>query len=103
MVRSSNSTLLTVDFTKGKRLAPGVAYLARPNILKAKSNGTLDLDDIDQAWACVASNVIKKAASEYAGHVKSGKNKDEAFERCSQTRFVAAKLQYVWVQLRIGS
>lgn len=93
MVRRSAATQLTLDFTKGKRLAPGVAYLARPSILSAKSSGSLDLDDIDQAWACVASNVIKKAAAEFAGHVKDGKNKDEAFERCSQTRFVAAKLQ----------
>lgn len=37
------------DGLKGKKLAPGVAFLARPGVLTAKSNGKLDLEDIDQA------------------------------------------------------
>ena len=77
---------------KGKRLAPGVAYLGVPGILTAKSDSSLSLADIQKAWSCVAANVVKKAAEEYVGNLKSGKTKDEAMERCSQSRFIAAKI-----------
>ncbi|WVQ95274.1 hypothetical protein IAU59_002369 [Kwoniella sp. CBS 9459] len=77
---------------KGKKLAPGVAYLNDSSIRTAKSDSQLDLKDIQRAWSCVAFNVIKKAAEEYVALLKSGKTKDEAMERCSQSRFIAAKL-----------
>ncbi|ORY32176.1 acyl-coenzyme A oxidase I [Naematelia encephala] len=80
---------------KGKRLAPGVAYLGIPNILTAKSDSSLSLADIQKAWSCVAANVVKKATEEYLVHLKAGKTKDEAMERCSQSRFIAAKLHTV--------
>jgi hypothetical protein len=83
------------DAMKGKTLAPGVAYMSEKGNLTAKSNGKLDLQDIDQAWACVAANVVKKASEEFASHVSKGLSKDEAMERCSQSRFIAAKLHTV--------
>lgn len=69
-----------------------MAYLSKPDNLSSKASGKLDLEDIDAGWACVAANVVKKAAEDYAGFLKAGKNKDEAMERCSQSRFVAAKM-----------
>jgi len=42
------SSLSLADGLKGKKLAPGVAFLARPGVLTAKSSGKLDLEDIDQ-------------------------------------------------------
>lgn len=50
------SSMLVADFLvfssadglKGKKLAPGVAFLARPGFLTSKSSGKLDLEDIDQ-------------------------------------------------------
>ncbi len=81
------------DAIRGKKLAPGVAYLSSPDTLTAKSAaGSLDLDDIDHGWACVAANVVKKAAEDYGGHLKQGKSKDQAMEMCSQSRFIAAKM-----------
>lgn len=47
---------------------------------------------MDAAWGCVAANVVKKAAEVYAVFLKSGKEKDEALEMCSQERFIAAKV-----------
>jgi acyl-CoA oxidase len=81
--------------TRGKKLAPGVAYLGQPGILTSKSDGSLSLADIQRAWQCVAANVIKRSADEYVGLLKSGKKKDEAMEQCSQARFVAAKVHTV--------
>ena len=77
---------------KRKRLAPGVAYLGKAGVLTSKSNSSLDLTDIQNAWSCVAANVVKKAADEYVVHLKAGKPKGEAMERTSQSRFIAAKL-----------
>lgn len=48
--------------------------------------------DIQNAWSCVAANCIKKAANEYVAFLKSGQSKDEAMERTSQSRFIAAKI-----------
>ncbi|WWD19387.1 hypothetical protein CI109_103847 [Kwoniella shandongensis] len=86
---------------KGKKLAPGVAYLNDPAILTAKSDSSLSLSDIQRAWQCVAANVIKKAAEEYVSHLKSGKSKDQAMEICSQSRFIAAKVHTVGYIFRL--
>ncbi|KAL7422579.1 fatty-acyl coenzyme A oxidase [Cryptotrichosporon argae] len=80
---------------KGKKLAPGVAYLGHASILSAKSDSSLSLADIQKGFYCVAANAIKKAAEEYVAHLKSGKSKDEAMEACSQSRFIAAKLHTI--------
>lgn len=77
---------------KGKKLAPGVRYLGLPGILTAKSDSSLSLTDILKGFNCVSTNVVKKAAEEYVALLKSGKTKDEAMEKCSQSRFVAAKV-----------
>jgi hypothetical protein len=47
---------------------------------------------IDDAWACVAANVVKNAADKYEAYLGEGKGKEEALEMCSQERFVAAKV-----------
>lgn len=83
------------DAKKGKTLAPGVAYMSEKSNLNGKSAGKLDLQDIDQAWACVATNVVKKAAEDFEGHLAKGSSKDEAMEKCSQSRFIAAKLHTI--------
>lgn len=84
------------DASRGKKLAPGVAYLARPGIYTAKSNGKLDLEDIDNGWACVAANFIKKVASDYKVLAeKKGATKESAMEGCSQGRFIAAKVHTI--------
>lgn len=63
--------------------------------MNAKSGGKLDLQDIDQAWACVATNVVRKAAEDFESHIAKGSSKDEAMEKCSQSRFIAAKLHTI--------
>jgi len=83
------------DAIRGKKLAPGVSYLSSPENLAAKSDSILDLQDIDRGWACIAANVVKKAAEDYAGFLKDGKSKDQAMEMCSQSRFIAAKMHTI--------
>lgn len=83
------------DAFRGRKLAPGVAYMADPTTLSAQSSGKLDLEDVDRGWACVAANVVRKAAEDFAGFQKQGISKDEAMERCSQSRFVAAKMHTI--------
>jgi hypothetical protein len=84
------------DAIRGKKLAPGVAYLSTPDTLTAKSSGgSLDLQDIDKGWACIAANVVKKAAEDYAAFLKDGKSKNQAMEMCSQSRFIAAKMHTI--------
>lgn len=78
--------------TQGAKLPSGVAYLSNEASLTAKSDGSLSLDDMERGWDCVAGNATKKAAYEYAAFRKQGKKKDEAYELCSQSRFIAAKL-----------
>ena len=60
--------------------------------MTAKSDSSLSLEDIQKGFNCVAANVVKKAAEEYVALLKSGKTKEEAMEKCSQSRFVAAKV-----------
>ncbi|KAG7528732.1 hypothetical protein FFLO_05958 [Filobasidium floriforme] len=81
--------------SRGKPLPPGVSYLASTETLTNKSNSKLDLGDIDKGWACVAANAVKKAAVDYARELGKGLSKDEAMERCSQSRFIAAKLHTI--------
>ncbi|BEI88314.1 uncharacterized protein CcaverHIS019_0110320 [Cutaneotrichosporon cavernicola] len=81
-----------IGATQGAKLPSGVAYLSNEANLTAKSDGTLSLDDKECGWDCVAANAAKKAAYEYADFRKQGKQKDEAYELCSQSRFIAAKL-----------
>jgi acyl-CoA oxidase len=66
-----------------------------PSWLYKQSNSKLDLGDIDKGWACVAANAVKKAAADYARELGKGLSKDEAMERCSQSRFIAAKLHTI--------
>lgn len=66
-----------------------------PGILTAKcpsANACIELETLDEAWACVAANVVKRAHESYEINLKGGAQKDEALEMCSQERFVAAKV-----------
>jgi acyl-CoA oxidase len=80
---------------KGAKLPPGMQYLSQPGVLAAKSDDSLSLEDIEQAFNTVAANVVKKAAIEYAENRKKGMNKEDAMEACSQSRFIAAKLHTI--------
>ena len=88
--------------SRGKQLPPGVSYLSSPSTLTNKSNSNLDLEDIDRGWACVAANVVKKAAGDYARELAKGQSKDEAMEKCSQSRFIAAKLHTIGYVSHLG-
>lgn len=85
------------DALKGTKLPLGTAYLnALPSVLTfaspANAAAVTELETIDRGWACVAANAVKKAHDVFEGLVKSGQQKDEALEGCSQERFVAAKV-----------
>jgi len=80
---------------KGAKLPPGVQYLSQTGVLDSKSDGSLSLSDIENAFNCVAANVVKKAAIDYAENRKAGMNKEDAMEACSQSRFIAAKLHTI--------
>lgn len=89
----------------GKKLADGVSYLNDlPKSLNAKCQSdkvAADMDTMDDAWKCVAANVVQKAAVDFDKHVKAGENKDVAFELCSQERFIAAKVSRLSCSARI--
>jgi acyl-CoA oxidase len=80
---------------KGAKLPSGVQYLGQEGVLNATSDNSLSLDDIEQAFNCVAANVVKKSTIEYAENRKGGMSKEDAMEACSQSRFIAAKLHTV--------
>ncbi|KAL7748275.1 fatty-acyl coenzyme A oxidase [Sorochytrium milnesiophthora] len=83
---------------KKKQMAPGVDYLNHlPQILtKACAATTVEqvatFDVIKEAWAMVAANVVKRAATEFERALKKGGDIDQAFEDCSQLRFHASKI-----------
>lgn len=88
-----------LEAKEGKKLADGVSYL---NDLKSSLTAKCPSDDVasnmdvmDNAWKCVAANVVQKAAVDFQKHVKAGQNKDVAFELCSQERFIAAKVGFL--------
>ena len=96
------------DALKNKTQPGGTAYLNDlPAVLTSKCGtaNPVSLDSIDQAWACIAANVVKKAHDAYEGFLKQGKAKEEALELCSQERFVAAKVHtagYLFRQFRLA-
>ncbi|KAI5481121.1 acyl-CoA oxidase [Pseudohyphozyma bogoriensis] len=97
------------DAKKGVELPGGTAYLnALPKVLSSKCTSdskAVDLATMDAGWACVAANVVKKASDAYESFLKQGMQKDEALERCSQERFVAAKVHtigYIFRKFREG-
>ncbi|UZJ55930.1 hypothetical protein CBS101457_005250 [Exobasidium rhododendri] len=84
------------DSKKGKKLGAQNFYLNDLETrLVAKCSGEADLDSlegIEQGWATVAAHAVKKAAEDYEALVQAGKSRDQAFEECSQSRFVAASV-----------
>jgi len=87
-----------MDAMANKRLASGVAYLADKTIYNASlgsQDKLTDLKVLQRAWDCVSANVTKKAAQEFQAHYKETKNKEQAFELCSQSRFIAAKIHTI--------
>lgn len=92
---------------KGKTMGSGMAYLNNlDKVLTDKAKGEADLDSldgIDRGWATVAANVVKKATDDFEELQKAGKSRDQAFEECSQSRFVAASVHtsgYIFRQFR---
>ena len=95
------------DAVEGKKLSAGTGYLNNvEQVLKQKcaSDDALDtLEGIDQGWATVAAAAVKKAADDFQARIKAGRNKEQAFEDCSQVRFVAASVHtsgYIFRQFR---
>ncbi|ORY83524.1 acyl-CoA dehydrogenase/oxidase C-terminal [Leucosporidium creatinivorum] len=95
------------DALAGTELPGGTSYLnSLPSILTISCPSdadTLKPETIDNAWKCVAANVVKNAHGQYEKFVKEGKGKEEALEMCSQERFVAAKVHtagYIYRQFR---
>lgn len=95
------------EAVKGTQQRGGTAYLNNiEQVLRAKCAGKDQLDTlggIDQGWATVAAHSIKKAASDYEACIKEGQSKEQAFEVCSQVRFVAAAVHtsgFVFRQFR---
>ncbi|GAA5932222.1 hypothetical protein JCM1841_005155 [Sporobolomyces salmonicolor] len=84
------------DALRGATLPGGTSYLnSLPAILTAScpsDAATLELATLEQAWACVAANVVRKAHEAFEEARKGGLEREEALEQCSQQRFVAAKV-----------
>lgn len=95
------------DAKEGKKLASGNAYLNNlEKTLNDKCTGEAQLDTldgIDQGWAAVAAHAVKKAYEDFEALTKAGRSRDQAFEECSQSRFVAASVHtsgYIFRQFR---
>lgn len=95
------------DAKDGKKLGDGNFYLNDlDNTLTAKCGGEADLDSlvgIEKGWATVAAHAVKKAADDFEALLKSGRSRDQAFEECSQSRFVAASIHtsgYIFRQFK---
>ncbi|GAA6033645.1 hypothetical protein JCM8097_004363 [Rhodosporidiobolus ruineniae] len=84
------------DALKGIKVPGGTSYLNElPGILTSRcadDRKTLDLDTLQQAWDCVSANVVKNAHDAFEAARKGGVGREEALEKCSQERFVAAKV-----------
>ncbi|GAA6022005.1 hypothetical protein JCM11491_005491 [Sporobolomyces phaffii] len=84
------------DAVKGTKMPEGTSYLNElPSILTSKapaSTRVTDLAVLQQAWDCVSANVVKKAHESFEEAMKTGIEREEALEKCSQERFVAAKV-----------
>ncbi|KAE8231246.1 hypothetical protein CF326_g3741 [Tilletia indica] len=92
---------------KGKKFSEATSYMNDiETVLKAKCSGNDQLntlEGIEAGWATVAAHAVKKAAEDYQKLVDAGKNRDEAFEACSQVRFVAASIHssgYIYRQFK---
>lgn len=84
------------DALKGTKMPGGTSYLNElPSILSSKcpsSDSVTDLNVLQKAWDCVSANVVKKAHEGFEEAMKTGIEREEALEKCSQERFVAAKV-----------
>ncbi|KAK0525336.1 fatty-acyl coenzyme A oxidase [Tilletia horrida] len=92
---------------KGKKLAAATSYMNDiEKVLAAKCAGESELSTlsgIEAGWATVAAHAVKKAAEDFEALVNSGKSRDQAFEACSQVRFVAASIHssgYIFRQFK---
>ncbi|GAA5860517.1 hypothetical protein JCM8547_000328 [Rhodosporidiobolus lusitaniae] len=84
------------DALKGIKVPGGTTYLnSLPQILTVTCSSdaaTLDLQTLESAWDCVSANVVKTAHDAFEKARRSGLGREEALEKCSQERFVAAKV-----------
>lgn len=95
------------EAVKGKKQSGGTAYMSNiKEVLKGKCKGKEELDTldgIDKGWSTVAAHAVKKASDDFEACLKKGQSKEEAFEVCSQVRFVAAAVHtsgFVFRQFR---
>lgn len=81
---------------KKKKLPSGISYLnGLPEILKQKcpSNGNIcDPKIISEAMDVTCANAVMMAAEEFTKFKSQGLSEDEAYEKSSVQRFIAAKL-----------
>ncbi|KAK9462802.1 acyl-CoA oxidase-domain-containing protein [Lipomyces oligophaga] len=80
---------------KGRKAPSATSYLNHIGVLGSAKTGTRKIDSADvllEAWQAVALFAVRKAGDAYIKLTKEGKTMDEAFESCSQLRFVAAKI-----------
>ncbi|PWN20637.1 putative pox1-acyl-CoA oxidase [Microstroma glucosiphilum] len=95
------------EVVKGQKQSGGTAYMNNiEQVLKGKCSDKEELDTlegIDKGWSTVAAHAVKKAAEDYEQCLKSGQSREQAFEVCSQVRFVAASVHtsgFVFRQFR---
>ncbi|WFD31990.1 acyl-CoA oxidase [Malassezia sp. CBS 17886] len=84
------------DAQQGKKQGEALNYLNDlDRVLNSKcaSIEALDsFDTIEAGWQCTAARFVKIAADEYERYVQQGLTREEAYEQCSQVRFVAASI-----------
>ncbi|GAA6009547.1 hypothetical protein JCM10207_003821 [Rhodosporidiobolus poonsookiae] len=84
------------DALKGTKVPGGTSYLNElPSVLSAScpsDSAAVDLATLERAWDCVSANVVKAAHDAFEAARKKGLGREEALEKCSQERFVAAKV-----------
>ena len=91
----------------GKPQGDALKYLNNlDEVLKAKCSSNEELntfDGIENGFNTATAHFVKLAAEEYENLIKSGVTREQAFEQCSQIRFVAASIHtslFVFRQFR---
>lgn len=84
------------DAKSGKPQGDALGYLNNLDTVladKLQNNEELNtFDGIERGFNTATAYFVKLAAEEYAALIKDGMNREQAFEQCSQIRFVAASI-----------
>ncbi|WFD35079.1 acyl-CoA oxidase [Malassezia cuniculi] len=85
-----------LEIKSGKKQGPALNYLNNlEQSLSAKCKSTdelLTFEGIKTAFANASAHAVKRAGEMYEGLMKSGVNRETAYEQCSHSRFVAASI-----------